>query len=540
MAKTFDIVIAGAGHNGLTAACYLAKAGWKPLLLERRELVGGVAVTESLDPGFRCPTLLHTTGPYLPGIARDLGLDRHGLEILRPQVRVFAPPADGPALLLYDDPARTAAGLAGISRRDAEAFPEFHRSLGRIGALLSRLLRMTPPSIERIRFPEIFHLIGLGRGFRGLPRRDAYRLLRWVPMAVADLVTEFFETELLRATIAARGIRGMLAGPWSAGTGANLLLSAALDGHSAGPDGFVRGGPGALTQALLSAASEAGVEIRTGTEVAQIAVRDGTAVGVVLASGEEVPARIVVSNADPKRTFLDLVGPAQLDPDFLQKVRNYRCQGACAKVNLALSGLPRFSALPASAARVEAETALSGRIQIGPDVDYLEHAFDAAKYGEPSPAPCLEITIPSIADDSLAPRGQHVMSILAQFAPYRVNGDGWKRRRDVFADAVIRTLSRYAPDLPGLILHRQVLSPLDLEEVYGLTQGHLFHGEPSLDQLFTMRPLLHLAQYRTPIRGLYLCGSGTHPGPGVTGAPGANAAREIQRDLRGLGLRRLR
>jgi phytoene dehydrogenase-like protein len=532
LAKTFDIIIVGAGHNGLTAACYLAKAGWKPLLLERRETIGGIAVTEQLHPGFRCPTLAHSTGPFLPQIASDLSLERHGLVILRPAVRVFSPSPDGRALLLYDDPARTAAELTRLSTRDAKSFPEFHRSLGRIGRLLSRLLRMTPPSIQTPRLPEIFDLIGLGKGFRALGRRDAYRLLRWGPMAVADLVSEFFETELLRATIAARGVRGMFAGPWSAGTSANLLLAAAADGHAAGPAAFVQGGPGALTQALLSAAREAEAGLRTEAEVSQIAVRDGAVTGVVLANGEEISASTVVSNADPKRTFLRLVGPMHLDPDFLQKVRNYRSTGSIAKVNLALSGLPGFSALQKAGAGSDGPAALSGRIHIGPDIDYLERAFDAAKYGEPSPAPCLDITIPSVGDPALAPPGCHVMSVLAQFAPYRLKGDGWQTRGKVFADAVIETLSRYAPNLPDLILHRQVISPLDLEEVYGLTEGHLFHGEPSLDQLFTMRPMLHWAQYRTPIRGLYICGSGTHPGPGITGASGANAAREILRDLR--------
>ncbi|HSS43758.1 MAG TPA: NAD(P)/FAD-dependent oxidoreductase, partial [Thermoanaerobaculia bacterium] len=514
------------------AACYLAKAGWKPLLLERRQTVGGIAVTEPLHPGFRCPTLAHSTGPCLPSIASDLGLERHGLEILRPGVRVFAPSTDGRALLLFDDPARTTAGLKELSARDAEAFPRFHQSLGRIGKLLSRLLLMTPPSIEKLRLPEIFNLIGLGRAFRGLPKRDAYRLLRWGPMAVADLVSEYFETELLRASIAVRGIRGMFAGPWSAGTGANLLLAAAADGHSAGPAAFVRGGPGALTQALLSAAREAGAELRTGAEVSRIAIADGAVAGVVLASGEEISVRTVVSNADPKRTLLGLVDPEHLDPDFLQKIHNYRSAGAIAKVNVALSGLPGFSAFERKREGSEALTLLSGRIHIGPDIDYLERAFDAAKYGEPSPAPCLEVTIPSAGDPSLAPPGRHVMSVLAQFAPYRLKGDGWKTRGEAFADTVIETLSRYAPNLPDLILHRQVITPQDLEETYGLTEGHMFHGEPSLDQLFAMRPLLDWAQYRTPIRRLYLCGSGTHPGPGVTGASGANAAREIMKDLR--------
>ena len=531
MAEKRDVVVIGAGPNGLTAAAYLAKAGLKPLVLERREIVGGLAVTEEFAPGFRVSSVFHATGPLLPAVARDLDLSRHGLALLQPDVRVFAPAADGRAIVLYGDAAKTARELETTSPHDAKGYLQFHESLGRIGKVLAPLVTMTPPSIDDPGLGALWDLLGVGRKFRALPRRDAFRLLRWGPMAVADLVSEFFQTELLRATVAARGIFGAFAGPWSAGTSLGVILQAATDSNAAGPATFVRGGMGALTQALATAARGLGAEIRTGATVARIVTRDGAATGVVLSTGEEIPARAVVSNADPKATLLGLVDPVDLDPDFIQKIRNYRAMGAVAKVNLALSGLPGFSSAKGAG---DAKTALAGRIHIGPDIDYLERAYDAAKYGDFSPHPYCDVTIPTIADPSLAPAGQHVLSVIAQFAPYKLKGEGdWNARREALGDAVVDTLAAYAPGLKGLVVGRQVLTPLDLEETYGVTGGHILHGEAALDQLFTMRPLLDWAQYRTPVRGLYLCGSGTHPGGGVTGAPGFNASREIRKDLRG-------
>jgi phytoene dehydrogenase-like protein len=527
MAEKRDVVVVGGGPNGLVAAAYLARAGFKPVVVERREVVGGVAVTEEFAPGFRTSSVLHAAGPFLPAIARDLGLDRHGLSFIQTEVRVFAPRPDGPGFVLYGDAARTAAEIGKVSAHDAKGYLALHESLGRIGKLLEPFLTMTPPSIDDPSLGELWQLLGVGRKFRALPRRDAFRLLRWGPMAVADLVAEFFETELLRAAIAARGIYGTFAGPWSAGTSLGIIMGAALDANAAGPATFVRGGMGALTQALAAAAKGFGAEVRTGATVARIATRDGQATGVVLSTGEEIPARAVVSNADPRRTLLGLVDPIDLDPDFIQKIRNYRAMGTIGKVHLALNGLPEFAG-----AKVAGNGALSGRIHIGPEIDYLERAYDAAKYGDFSPHPYCDVTIPTVTDPSLAPSGKHVMSIVAQFAPAKLKTGDWKSRRDAFGDAVVDTVAAYAPNLKKLVAHRQVLTPLDLEETYGLTGGHVFHGETALDQVFTMRPVLGWAQYRTPVRGLYLCGSGTHPGGGVTGAPGSNAAREVAKDLR--------
>ncbi|MGO9272016.1 MAG: phytoene desaturase family protein [Terriglobia bacterium] len=548
MAATHDVLIIGAGHNGLVTAFYLAKAGLKPLLFERRLVAGGAAITDELYPGFKCSTLAHAAGPLAPAIVRDMQLERQGLEMIRPEVRVFAPSPDGPggALLLYDDAARSAEAIAKFSKKDAEKFPEFQQTLARIAALLRRVMAETPPSIDHPSAGDLWRLLRAGKALRGLGRKDMYRLLRWGPMAVADLVGEWFETELLRATVAARGIFGAFLGPWSAGSSAVLLMRAAADPHPAGSASFAKGGMGALTQAVAAAAVAAGARIRTDAAVSQIAVNDGRVAGVVLATGEEIAAPIVISGADPRRTFLRLIDPVHLAPDFLGRVQNYRSMGTVAKVNLALDALPSFVAAgfsPASSLAQGAGPSLrsgqalkagatAGRIHIGPEIDYLERAFDDAKYGGFSQLPVLDIMIPSVTDPSLAPPGKHVMSIYVQFAPYKLKGGDWNSQREALGDAVVRTLAAYAPDLPGLILHRQVITPLDLEEVYGLTGGHIFHGELSLDQLFTMRPLLGWARYRTPIQGLYLCGSGTHPGNGLTGLSGANAAREVLKDWR--------
>jgi phytoene dehydrogenase-like protein len=525
--STYDIIIVGGGHNGLVTAAYLAKAGLKTLVLERRELVGGAAVTEEVHPGFRCSTLAHAAGPMSPQIVADLNLARVGLEMITPEARVLALSPDGRSLCLYNDVSRAISEIEKFSGNDARNYPEFLKSFARIGRVLAPLVTMTPPSIDQPAATDVWNLGKIGLAFRGLGKKDEYRLLRWGPMAVADLVAEWFETELLRATVAARGIYGGFAGPWSAGTSLGLIWQAAFAGNPVGPASFVRGGMGALTQALAAAASAAGAEVRTGSEVSRIANADTDQAQVVLSNGEQIQGRAIVSNADPRTTFLRLVDPIDLNPNFLIKVQNYRAIGTAAKINLALSGLPAFSGVNGNA------PALSGRIHIGSDIDYLERAFDAAKYGEFSREPYLDITIPSLSDPSLAPEGQHVMSVFVQFAPFKLKQGDWGTRREDFADTVIDQLTMYAPGLKELILARQVITPLDLQETFGLSGGHIHHGEQSLDQFFTFRPLIGWAQYRTPLRRLYLCGSGTHPGGGVTGIPGANAAREIIKDVKG-------
>jgi phytoene dehydrogenase-like protein len=523
------VVLIGGGHNALITAFYLAKGGFKPLVLERREMVGGGAITEEFHPGFRASTLAHTLGPLRADIAKDLQLEKFDCEILSPDPRVFAPTPDGKALYFYNDVAKTAAAIANFSAKDAAKYSQFCESLAETAGFFTQLTSITPPAIDNPTPEDLWNLLKTGHGVRSLGKTGIFDLLRWSPMAVADFVAEFFETELLRATIAARGIFGTALGPWSAGSTAVLLLRAAADAHPVGSASFPRGGLGSFTRALAESAKAAGVEIRTDAEVRHIHIKDGAVTGVVLAGGEEIAADAVASGVDPKRTFFNLVDPSQLDPTFANRMKNFRANGTVAKVNLALCSLPTFTALDATESSLKS---LSGRIHIGPEIDYLERAFDASKYGEFSKAPYLDVTIPTILDPSLAPDGKHVLSAYVQFAPFKLKAGNWDTLRKDLGDTVIKTLAIYAPNLPGLVEGIQVITPKDLETSYGFTGGHIFHGELALDQLFTMRPILDWARYKTPIRGLFLCGSGAHPGNGLTGASGANAAREIIRELR--------
>jgi phytoene dehydrogenase-like protein len=529
VASAREVVIIGGGHNALVAAFYLAQKGLKPLVLERRAIVGGAAVTEEFHPGFRCSTVAHAGGPPLASIVKDMQLARHGLQKLESSVRLFAPSPDGRALILHTDPAASARQIENFSKKDAAQYLALHKALERVAPILADFLVLTPPEIERPSKEDLWKLLKVGRKVRGLGKKEMMRLLRWGPMAVADFVAEFFETDLLRAAVAARGIFGAAMGPWSAGSTALLLLRAASDPYPIGNSAYPRGGLGALTEAMASAARQAGAEMRTNAGIERILVKNGAVTGVVLTGGEEIAAKRVVSGADPRRTFLGLLDPVHLPPSFVVKMQHYRSQGVAAKLNLALDALPTFTSLKNSS---DANSGLAGRIHIGPGIDYLERAFDHSKYGEFSRAPYLDISILTLLDPSLAPPGKHVMSIYMQFAPYHLKNSAWPNERDSLADTILRTLAEYAPDLPTKILARQILTPKDLEDTYGLTGGHPFHGELSLDQVFTMRPLLGWARYQTPIHGLFLCGSGTHPGNGLTGASGANAARQILKSLR--------
>jgi phytoene dehydrogenase-like protein len=518
-----DIVIIGGGHNGLVTAYYLAKAGLKPLVIERRDTVGGGAITGDLHPGFRCPTLTHSTGLLWKDIASDMDLRRHGVEFVDSKTQIFAPGTDGNALVLYNDVGRSVESIRTFSAKDADAYPAYREAMSRISSVIASALTIAPPSIDRPTAADAWNMLRTGRKFRGLGKKDGYRLLRWGPMAVADLMHEWFDTELLSASIAAAGVSGTMLGPWSAGSALVLLMREAHRRLAVGAQ--VRGGPGALANAMARAAEAAGAQIRTGATVARIIVRNERATAVALSTGEEIAARAVVSAADPKTTFLGLVDPVDLTPDFLAKIRNYRAHGTIAKVNLALGGLPRFLGS-------EASESLSGRIHIGPEIDYLERAFDHAKYGEFSSQPWLDASIPSILDPQLAPPGKHVMSIYVHFAPYALRGTTWDAARAPLRDAVMQVLGRYAPGIEEQVIASQVITPAELERDYGFAGGHIFHGELALDQLLTMRPLLGYAQYRAPIEALYLCGAGTHPGGFLTGGSGRNAAREIARHLR--------
>jgi phytoene dehydrogenase-like protein len=528
-AGRWDAIVIGAGHNSLVAAAYLARAGQRTLVLERRERLGGAADTAELGPGIRVPALAHTVGRLRPSVQRDLGLGRHGLSLIAPEVRVFAPRADGAAVTLWADVAATAAALRAASSADAEAYPVFDRRVRLLGRFLDELGRSTPPDVASPGLGDALAGLRLGRSFRGLGRNGSRALLRILPMAVADLVAESFESDALRAAIAWRGVRYGATGPWSAGTASVLLMDGAgNDGGAAGETVFARGGPGALTDALAAAARAAGAEIQTGAEVSSIVTRDGRARGVVLVGGNELMARAIVSGADPKRTLLDLLDPVVLGPSLGWRAGNIRTPGVVAKVNLALRGVPSFPAADGD------ERRLRGRILVAPRIDAMERAFDATKYGRWSDPPILEATIPSLSDPSLvegAPSGTQVMSVIAQFAPYSLRDGDWETSRELFGDAVVAVLETVAPGIGSLVSHRQVLTPVDLESRYGLTGGHPMHAEAGLDAFYLWRPLLGHGRYRLAVPGLYLCASGAHPGGGITGGPGQNAAREILRDL---------
>ena len=518
MTNIHDAIVIGAGINGLVAAAYLAKAGLKVIVLERREVIGGSAATEEFYPGFKVNGLAHDAGWLNPKIVGDLGLGQHGLDFVPSDVVSFTPLADDGGLTLWRDAAKTASEIRKFSKSDADKWPAFNARVAKLAGFLEALYTITIPRITTTSIADALTALSLGRKLRRLGKIDMLEVVRWLPMSVAELLNDWFETEALKGTLGARGITGMRQGPRSGGTAFVMLH------HSVGMKderGRMRG----LAPSLVSAAQQNGVEIRTGAEITQIVIKNDRAVGVVLANGDEINASRVVSSVDPKRTFLGLIDPVNLEPSFVRAVQNIKYRGAFAKVHLALGELPKFKGAD--------ESDLCGVISISPSLDYLEHAYDDAKYGGVSRQPYLHVSIPTLTDPSLAPAGRHVMSIWMQYVPPlaspsqsgRKNGGG-------LGDLVIDTLAAYAPNLKSAIIHRQVLTPLDLERIYGLTEGHLYHGELTLDQILFMRPVPGWSQYRTPIDHLYLCGAGTHPGGGIAGGAGFNAAREILRDAR--------
>ncbi len=527
MSSTYDVIVIGGGHNGLIHAAYLAQAGCRVLVLERRHIVGGAAVTEEIVPGFRFSVASYVVSLLRPEIIRELNLHRHGLEIL-PLDGTFTPLPDGDYLWRRGDPEQTRREIARHSIRDAEAYPGYGEAMARMGRFVKPMLGMTPPDIEA---PGWTGLRDIGRllwRFRRMPGADRDSFLRLMTMSAADFLDDWFEADSLKATMAASGIIGTFQGVRSPGTAYVLLhhYMGEIDGVFR-RWGLPRGGMGGVSGAIARAAAEAGVEIRTETPVARLRMRHGRATGVVLDSGEEIRASAVSSSLDPRRTFKHIVGETHLPADFVSALERYRFRGSSGKVNLALDGLPRFTCLP------EGWAHLSGAISISPGMDYLERAYDEAKYGEFSRRPYMDIVIPSLTDDSLAPPGKHVMSCFVQYAPYAIENGNWDERREEFGQNAIDTLSEYAPNLKELIVGSQVLTPLDIERTFGLSEGNIFQGELSLEQLFFNRPLPGWAQYRTPIPHLYLCGSAAHPGGGVMGAPGRNAARVVLGELSG-------
>jgi len=521
MRTRYDAIIIGGGHNGLVCAAYLARAGKRVLVLERNERLGGAAVSEQVFPGYTFSVYSYVVSLLRPEIIRDLDLPRHGLHIL-PLESTLTPLPNGDCLAQWGDHDRNRAELARHSLRDAEAYDEFGRLMHQMARAVRPLLGMTPPDPASLSPRNITGTLRLARHLRGLGAEQFHTLGKLMTMSAADYLDQWFECEALKATKAASGIIGTLAGPRSPGTAYVLLhhYMGEIDGVFRAW-GFAKGGNGSVSGAIAEAARGWGAELRTGATVARVLLSNGRATGVALDNGDEIQAGLVVSNADPRRTFLDLVGAAHLPDEFAAAIRRYRFRGASGKVNLALDALPDFTCLPGNGPH------LRGAISISPSLDYLERAYDDAKYGEFSRRPYMDIIIPSAIDPSMAPPGKHVMSIFAQYAPYHLNG-GWSdARREAFGDAVIDTLAEYAPNLKAAILHRQVITPADIERRVSLTEGNIFQGELSLQQMLFLRPAPGWTQYRTPVQGLYQCGAGAHPGGGVMGASGRNAAMTI-------------
>ena len=526
--ENYDVIVIGAGHNGLVTAGYLAKAGRRVLVLERRDQVGGAAVTEEVFPGFRFSTCADGSGYLCREVRRDLKPD---VEMLAVDPVVFAPQPDGSSLAIWRDSAKTAAEIAKFSRADAERYPAFVELIGKIAAVIGGLARVEPPALPNVSLRDLLSVRSLAGPMRALGRKHVNDLLRVLPMPVADLLDEWFESDVVKGVIAASGVRDITWGPKEAGTAYALLYYWSLsDTGLLRSAGAVKGGIGALSDALAASARAFGAEIRTSARVESIATEDSRAVGVKLAGEGILRASVIVSNADPRTTFLELLDPYTLDAKFVRHVRNIKYRGSAARVLLALSGVPEFSALAARGSGDESAMLLQSPIQIAPTLNYLQRAYDCVKYGESSTKPYLDVMLPTLLDPSLAPAGQHVMSITAKYAPFKLRDGDWDTRREAFGDIVIDTLAEYAPNIRDVILHRRVLTPPDLEAAYGLPEGNPSHGEMTLDQFFHMRPIPGYARYRTPIDGLYMCGAGCHPGGGVTGIPGHNAARAILSD----------
>jgi phytoene dehydrogenase-like protein len=533
-ATRYDVVVIGAGHNGLTAAAYLARAGRSVLVVERRDRVGGAVDTAELVPGVRVPAGAQTVGRLSPSVVRRLGLRGHGLELVSPDIRAVAPQPDGPPIALWRDNGATVDSLRAISTADAGAFAEFDRQVRSLSRFVADLADETPPDVAAPGAGDVLAGLRLSRAFRGLGRDDGRALLRVLAMPVADFVAESFERDALRAVLAWRGVRHTAMGPWSAGTTRVLLDDAAgSDGGATGETVYARGGPGAVADALASAARASGAAIRIGAEVVAVASREDRVTGVTLASGDSVEAASVVAAIDPKRLLTGLVDPVAIGPTLRWRAANIRTPGTTAKVELVLDGLPD-APFAAGDPRL-----LRGRILVGmTGIDAMERAFDPSKYGEVAERLVLEATIPSLVDPSLvagAADGTHVLSAVAQWVPYARRDGDWDDHREALGDAVVATLETAMPGLSARVRARRVLTPPDLEREYGLTGGHPLHVEPGLDSLFLWRPLLGWARYRMPLQGLYLAGAGAHPGGGVTGLPGRNAARAVLKDLGGRG-----
>jgi phytoene dehydrogenase-like protein len=527
MGQHYDVIVIGGGHNGLVNAAYLAKAGKKVVVLERRHVLGGAAVTEEIIPGFLFSECSYVVSLLRPEIIRELDLPRHGLEIL-PLDGTFSPMPSGDYLWRVNDHAKSIRDIRRHSRLDAEAYDEFSKMMTPMCRFVKPMLSMVPPDPTTLNPKDLKQLHFLMQRFRELSSDERYTLVQLMTMSSADFLDQWFETDVLKATMSASGIIGTFLGIRSPGTAYVLLhhYMGEIDGAFRSW-GFSRGGTGAISNAIADAAREAGVEIRTKAPVGKILVKNGRTCGVALQSGEEVFANVVSSSVDPHLTFEKFLEPSELPADFLEGVRRYKFRGSSGKVNLALDALPNFKCFPGPGAH------LRGAVSISPSMEYMERAYDDAKYGHYSRRPYIDMVIPSLTDPSVAPPGKHVLSCFVQYAPYKLAEGTWDDQKEAFGDNVINTIAEYAPNIKDIIIGRQVLTPLDLEREFGLTQGNIFQGELSLEQLFFLRPVAGWAYYRTPIHNLYMCGSATHPGGGIMGANGRIASQVILKEWKG-------
>ncbi|HWR52026.1 MAG TPA: NAD(P)/FAD-dependent oxidoreductase [Bryobacteraceae bacterium] len=518
-----DVIVIGGGHNGLITAAYLARAGRKVLVLESRELLGGCAVTEDIWPGYRVSTGAYLVSLMQPRIVAELELERHGYAVDAKDPAFFSVFPDGRHLFMWQDRARTLGEIRKFSARDASRYADYEDQVERLSRVVEQLLLTVPPQFPPRGALDLLDYFRVAAKLYGLSAADTVALVRIFTQSAADFLDAWFESPEVKVTLATDGVIGANGGPRSPGT-AYILLHHCMGGVAGhrGLWGFVRGGMGAVADSIAASARAAGAEIRTNARVERMLVRHGRVKGVVLAGGEEIPARAVASNLDPRRTFLQLLDPQDLEWDFLDAIRHYRSEGTSAKINFALKALPDFTAVPGAPGPQHRAT-----MHICPSIEYVERAWDDAKYGRPSDRPLIELTVPTMYDPSLAPPGRHIMGAFLQYAPYTLREGTWDEMREPFGERVVDLIAEYAPNIRECIEHMQVLTPLDLERRFGITGGNIFHGEMSLDQMFVMRPVAGWARYRTPIKGLWLCGSGAHPGGGVMGAPGFNCAREM-------------
>ena len=523
MSQKYDAIIIGGGHNGLICAAYLAKAGRKVLVLEKRHVLGGAAVSEEMFPGFTFSVASYVVSLFRPHIIRELQLAKHGYEVI-PMDCSFLPLPNGDSLARWADPQRSRREIARFSKKDSEVYPEFSRVMTHMGKLAKAVIDYPAPDITSNSPAELSNLLRLGRAFKDLGPDLLHLNTKLVTMSALDFLDQWFESDVLKAPMSVSGIIGTFQGVRSPGTAYVLLhhYMGQLDGVFRSW-GFSKGGTGGISMACARAAMSYGAEIRTEAPVKRVIIKNGTAIGVVLENGDELTAKTVISNLDPNRTYLKMVGEANLEPDVLKEIKRFKLRGSSGKVNLALDSVPEFSCRPGDGEHIR------GDIAIAPSIDYLERAFDQAKYGEFSTRPYINAVIPTLTDPTLAPPGKHILSCFVQYAPYHIKegAANWPKYREAFGDAVVDTLAEYIPGLKDKILYRQVLTPWDIEQTMGLTEGNIFHGELSLEQLLFQRPMADFSKYKTSISKLWMCGSGTHPGGGIMGASGELCAKTM-------------